>query len=401
MLRVTEHAERTDTGRQRRGNEDGYLARSPLFAIADGMGGAQAGEVASKIAVETLAAGMPEGPGSVEERLRTLVAGANLRIHELSTSGDEYSGMGTTLTLMHAGESEITLAHVGDSRGYRWRDGSLERLTTDHTLVEELVRQGRLTPEEASGHPQRSVITRALGPERDVSADPLTVPARAGDVYLLSSDGLTDMVPEPRIGELLGAAADLTAAARSLVAAANDAGGRDNITVVLFRLGDAGAPAAADGGVTQVGAPALRAEDVRRALEQSASPAASPEPARVATEPRAPLSPSRRRRRRLPRPGFGTALILALVVTVAAGAYLASQAVYFVGPGREGFVTLYRGVPLELPGGIDLYQEVFVSGVADAQLTARQRGIVREQSLRSRSDADDWLRQLEQGSVGT
>lgn len=397
MLRVAEHAERSDTGRQRRGNEDGYLARAPLFAIADGMGGAQAGEVASKLAVEALAAGLPAGGGSVEERLRALVAGANLRIHELSTSGEEYSGMGTTLTLMHVGEGEITLAHVGDSRGYRLRDGRLERLTTDHTLVEELVRQGRLTPEEASGHPQRSVITRALGPERDVSADTLTFPARAGDVYLLSSDGLTDMVPEPRIGELLGAAPDLTAAARALVDAANDAGGRDNITVVLFRLEDAGPVAAADAGETQVGMPALRSEDVRRALEQAHDPA----PARAAAEPRVPLPARAQTRRRRRRPGFGTALILALVVTVLAGAYLASQAVYFVGPGREGFVTLYRGVPVELPGGVDLYQEVFVSGVSDAQLTPRQRRVVREQSLRSRSDADDWLRQLERGSVGT
>lgn len=407
MLRVAEHAERTDTGRQRRGNEDGYLARAPLFAIADGMGGAQAGEVASRVAVETLAAGMPEGPGSVEERLRTLVAGANLRIHELSTSGDEYSGMGTTLTLMHAGESEITLAHVGDSRGYRWREGRLERLTTDHTLVEELVRQGRLTPEEATGHPQRSVITRALGPEDDVSADTLTFPARAGDVYLLSSDGLTDMVPEPRIGELLAAAPDLTAAARALVDAANEAGGRDNITVVLFRLEDVepALPAGAgDSGETQVGMPALRSEDVRRALEQAPPPAGSgPTDRRGPAEARVPLPPraAAARRRRLPRPGFGTALILALVVTVLAGAYLASQAVYFVGPGREGFVTLYRGVPVELPGGVDLYQEVFVSGVSDAQLTPRQRAVVREQSLRSRSDADDWIKQLELGAAGT
>jgi len=406
VLRVAEHAERTDTGRQRRGNEDGYLARAPLFAIADGMGGAQAGEVASRIAVETLAAGLPEGSDTVEQRLRALVGDANLRIHELSTSGEEYSGMGTTLTLMYAGESEITLAHVGDSRGYRWRDERLERLTTDHTLVEELVRQGRLTPEEASGHPQRSVITRALGPELEVSADTLTFPARAGDVYLLSSDGLTDMVPERRIGELLGAAPDLAAAARSLVDEANRAGGRDNITVVLFRLEDAAASASPDPGKTQVGMPALRSEDVRRALEQAPQQSARPQGlARAAAEPRTPLPPraagGTRRRRRLRRPGLGTALVLALIVTMLAGAYLASQAVYFVGPGREGFVTLYRGVPVELPAGIDLYQEVFVSGVSDAQLTPRQREVVREQSLRSRSDADDWLGQLERGAVGT
>ena len=145
MLRVAEHAERTDTGRQRRANEDAYHARAPLFAVADGMGGAQAGEVASGTAVDALAAGVPDGAGTVEERLGRVVQQANERIHALSVADEDRAGMGTTLTA----------AYVGDSRCYRLRDGALERLTTDHSLVEELVRQGRLSPEEAEEHPQR------------------------------------------------------------------------------------------------------------------------------------------------------------------------------------------------------------------------------------------------------
>ncbi len=397
MLRVAEHAERTDTGLQRRANEDAYHARSPLFAVADGMGGAQAGEVASGAAVDALAAGVPDGSGSVEERLARVVQQANERIHALSVADEDRAGMGTTLTAAYVGEGEVTLVHVGDSRCYRRRDGALERLTTDHSLVEELVRQGRLSPQEAEEHPQRSIITRALGPEAVVQPDALTVPARAGDVYLLCSDGLTSMVPEARIAAVLADAQTLREAAAELVAQANAAGGRDNITVVLFRLEDAGGTAADAVDATRVGVPALKTEDVQRALAAATAPAGA--------ERRDPLpprpAPAARRRRRLPKPGFGTALILALVVTVLAGGYLASQAVYFVGPGEDGFVTLYRGVPVDLPAGIALYQEVYVSGVSDAQLTTGQRDTIAEQSLRSREDADDYVRQLERGSVGT
>ena len=404
MLRVAEHAERTDTGRQRRANEDAYHARAPLFAVADGMGGAQAGEVASGTAVDALAAGVPDGAGTVEERLGRVVQQANERIHALSVADEDRAGMGTTLTAAYVGDGDVTLVHVGDSRCYRLRDGALERLTTDHSLVEELVRQGRLSPEEAEEHPQRSIITRALGPEAVVTPDALTVPARAGDVYLLCSDGLTSMVNEARIGEVLVDASTLRDAAAALVAQANEAGGRDNITVVLFRLEDTGGggPDAAD--ATQVGAAPLKAEDVQRAL-RDAPPAAPSAAATSGAARHDPLPPrtaqAPRRRRRIPKPGFGTALIVALVITVLAGGYLASQAVYFVGPGQDGFVTLYRGVPVELPAGLALYQEVYVSGVSDAQLTARQRTTIAEQSLRSREDADDYVRQLERGSVGT
>ena len=147
--------------------------------------------------------------------------------------------MGTTLTAVYVAPQEVAIAHVGDSRAYCLRDGELTRLTDDHSLVDELMRQGKITPEEAAEHPQRSVITRALGPEPAVEIDTRTYSARAGDVYLLCSDGLTTMVPEPRLRELLLEHQSLRDAGEALITAANEAGGRDNITVVLFRLEDA------------------------------------------------------------------------------------------------------------------------------------------------------------------
>ena len=197
MLRVSEHVERTDKGRQRKANEDAYFARSPLFAVADGMGGAQAGEVASGLAVEVLEEGLPDGPGSVEERLAERVREANRRINELSRADDQRAGMGTTLTAVYVGETELTVVHVGDSRLYRLRDGRFERLTDDHSLVEELVRQGRLTPQEADEHPQRSIITRALGPEAGVEPDSRTWPAAATTSPSFSSASRTSSRPTP------------------------------------------------------------------------------------------------------------------------------------------------------------------------------------------------------------
>jgi serine/threonine protein phosphatase PrpC len=397
MLRVAEHFERSDTGRQRRGNEDAYFARAPLFAVADGMGGAQAGEVASRLAVEVLEQGLPEGSGSIEDRLRARVREANARINAVGQADDQRAGMGTTLTVAHVGEDELTVAHVGDSRLYRLRDGAFERLTDDHTLVDELVRQGKLTPQEADEHPQRSIITRALGPETGVEADSRTWPARAGDVYLICSDGLTSMVEETRVGELVAGAPSLAAAGRALIEAANEAGGRDNITVVLFRLEEVGGAAAADpdesqataehqpvgGGGTAVAAPATTTTDtVARRAPRAPRTAAAP----------------RRRRRRLRLP-VGGILVLFLVSCVLLGGYYASQTVYFVGASNDGFVTVYRGLPYDLPAGIDLYSVNYESGVPVDDLTAAQRRTITEHKLRSKDDAQDLVRQLETGEL--
>src|SRR5580700_9091273 len=242
MLRVAEHYAITDTGLQRRANEDSMLARSPLFVVADGMGGARAGEVASRLAIESFQHGL-EDTTDAEGSLAAHAQAANVSIHERSQADAEHAGMGTTLTAVYVGAEEVAIAHVGDSRAYCLRDGALLRLTDDHSLVDELVRQGRLTPEEAVEHPQRSVITRALGPEGTVDVDTRTFRARAGDVYLLCSDGLTTMVEEAQLAAVLLAHPRLSDAGEALIAAANEAGGRDNITVVLLRLEEVGAPA--------------------------------------------------------------------------------------------------------------------------------------------------------------
>lgn len=381
MLRVAEHFERTDTGRQRRGNEDNLHARSPLFAVADGMGGAQAGEVASRIAVEVLEQGLPSSGGSVEERLRARVAEANTRINAHAHADDQRAGMGTTLTAAYVGEDELTVVHVGDSRLYRLRDGTLDRLTEDHSLVEELVRQGKLTPEEADEHPQRSIITRALGPEADVEVDSHTWPARAGDVYLICSDGLTSMVTEARVGELLTDSPSLAAAGRALIDAANDAGGRDNITVVLFRLEEVGA------GVN----------DGQRTTEHQVVPA--PVTRRAPRAARAEPAPERRRRR-LHVP-VGKILVLFLVGCVAVSAYFASQTVYFIGVSPNGFVAVYRGLPYDLPAGLDLYTINYESGVPADALTPAQRRTVTEHKWRAKDDAEDVVRQLETGELAS
>jgi serine/threonine protein phosphatase PrpC len=232
----------TDVGRARSGNEDSYFCGRTVFAVADGLGGHQGGEVASAAAVEPLAA--LDGrefaePGEAAEALAAAIREGNAAILERAAGDPGLWGMGTTVTAAAlAGERHLQLAHVGDSRAYLLRDGSLEQLTTDHTVVGELVRRGRLTPEQAAIHPERSILTRAVGLDPRVPVDtPDPVGLRDGDQVLLCSDGLTEAVDDDRIAELLSAGADGEAACRSLIDAANGAGGPDNITVVLLRAG--------------------------------------------------------------------------------------------------------------------------------------------------------------------
>jgi PPM family protein phosphatase len=295
MLRIAEQWYASDLGRQRQGNEDNFFVRAPLFVVADGMGGAQAGEVASEIAVRSFDEDLPNG--SRAEALVRVIEEANKRIHDRARSDESLHGMGTTTTAAYVDDDEVVIAHVGDSRAYLLRGGELIRLTKDHSLVGELVARGKLTEEQAEQHPQRSVITRALGPEAEVQVDIDIFPAKAGDLFLLCSDGLTSMVHEPELRPFFEQAESLEELGKRLIDAANAAGGRDNITVILFRLEEVGSPAAAGAaeaeegetseydtfkgeavreprqGVTRaesdtrVGADALRAGDVADAVE--------------------------------------------------------------------------------------------------------------------------------------
>jgi protein phosphatase len=400
MLRVAEYQAFTDTGQRRRHNEDAYYARTPVFVVADGMGGAQAGEVASRAAVDTFADGLPDGGGSPEQRLAELVRRANERIHAMSRQDEARAGMGTTITVAHVGEHEVAVAHVGDSRAYRLRDGALERLTEDHSLVEEMRRRGQLTDEEADDHPQRSIITRALGPEPDVVVDTHSWKAEAGDVFLLCSDGLTSMVGEAQLAEVLRRAPTLEQAGRELVRAANAAGGADNITVVLFRLEEVGRggeePETADHETLDAERPPQAAGGValREATATRRRAPRAPGGRRGVPVLPAPLTARRRRARR--RMTIAVVVFALVVFPVVFGAWIASQAVYFIGTNEQGFVTMYRGLPYELPGGLDLYTENYVTGV---HLSAIEDPVLRRRlvghELRSRDDAGDLLRQLE------
>jgi len=240
---ITHIGHGTDTGKKRRRNEDEYVVSPPLFAIADGMGGAQAGELASSLAAgavrddETVS-------GSGERRVTELIQEANRRVYQRSNQDASASGMGTTMTVALVEDGAVVFGHVGDSRAYLIRDRRLEQLTEDHSLVAELVRSGKLSPEEAETHPQRSVITRALGTDPDVDVDTFSIPTQAGDLFMLCSDGLTSMVEDEAILEAAEKHRDdLQAAVKALIRAANKGGGEDNITVVLFEIGDgAGEP---------------------------------------------------------------------------------------------------------------------------------------------------------------
>jgi serine/threonine protein phosphatase PrpC len=408
VLRVAEQYAGTDTGRARRANEDSHLARAPLFVVADGMGGAQAGEVASRIAVESFEGGL-RATSEPEAALAQLTREANARIHELSHSHAEQAGMGTTLTAVYVGERDVSIAHVGDSRAYRLRAGELLRLTEDHSLVDELLRQGRLTPEEALEHPQRSVITRALGPEGFVEVDTRSYSAQDGDVYLLCSDGLTTMVPEPRLAELLLAHESLRDAGEALIAAANEAGGRDNITVLLLRVEelDVSTPPPTEESPAALPVPSqapLSSGTAQATRERVANPTGAdlqpaPEGPVVARRPRRAVQRGDGRRRRRVRRAGVVAVTLAVLAVIGAGAYVALQSVYFIGTNERGLVTVFRGVPYKLPGSIALYSSDYVSGVGASTLTAQRRHTLLDHSLRSEANAASLVRGLELGQV--
>jgi serine/threonine protein phosphatase PrpC len=233
---VVDHAALTDVGRQREGNEDSMLVRPPLFAVADGMGGAQAGEVASGMAVDALGDVAPE-PDDAEEALVEAITDANRQIHERAQEDPSLTGMGTTMTACLVHDGKVTIGHVGDSRAYRLRQGELAQVTDDHSLVAELERHGKLTAAEARVHPQRSMILRALGVAADVEVDTYCFEGREDDVFMLCTDGLSGLVHDTVIAEVLESARTLEAAAGKLIDLANLSGGPDNITTVLFRLG--------------------------------------------------------------------------------------------------------------------------------------------------------------------
>ncbi len=409
MLHVVEHAEFTDTGRQRRANEDALFSRAPLFAVADGMGGANAGEIASRTAIDVIGLGVEDG--IVRSRLVELIRRANRAVHEAQHADEDLSGMGTTATVAHVGEEALTVAHVGDSRAYLFRAGTLRRLTEDHSLVEEMRRQGKLTAEEAANHPQRSIITRALGPDSSVEVDVREFRLERGDVVLLCSDGLTSMIPEERVGEIIRGNQRLDTAGRALIAAANAAGGRDNITVVLFRVGDTDEPAlepdeqdttigpavvaVVDDEDTAPGQP-LDSAEVRAAAQAAAAGTPALAQPIEARDPRkkAKTPPSRRKAKTV----AATIAVTFTVGIIALSGWVASRVVYFIGS-SNGYVAIYQGVPYDLPFGIELYKPIYESGVPVSSLDAARQERLFDHQLRSGDDAQDLIRAVERDEL--
>ncbi len=405
-LRIVEHVGRTDVGRQRSVNEDSLVLAPPFFAVADGMGGAKAGEVASAMAAETFE-GEADSGEPAEAQLTRILREANRRIYELAVSDDSHRGMGTTVTAAKVTGDEISLGHVGDSRAYRLRDGELEQLTRDHSLVAELERSGQITPEAAEHHPQRSIITRALGPEPEVQVDTYTLAGRDGDLFLICSDGLTSMISDDELGSILRSSDSLEEAAESLVRAANQSGGKDNITVVMFRLGN-GDAATEIPKEDETIAGQLKATEVHEpAFDETTEPHPvaqltdlPPDATIVAPRLARPAPPPARRRRgaRL-KTAAKTLFALAILAAVGTGLYALSRQVYFIGTNDAGLVTLYRGVPYELPFGIDLYEQQYASGVPARAIPGTRRKRVLDHEWRGREDAEDLLRTLERGQL--
>ncbi len=358
----------TDVGRVRDGNEDALLDqanRLGLVAVADGMGGHRAGEVASATALEALRAAVANG-----RSLRDAIEGANDAVLEKSESDQELHGMGTTLTAgMLGSDGYLTVGHVGDSRAYLVRDGQLSQITNDHSLVEEMVRGGELTPEQAEVHPQRSIITRALGIDPQVEVDEYPLELQPGDRVLLCSDGLTSMVRPEEIANILGRERDPKRAAQLLVDAANAAGGEDNITAVI---------------VEAVEVP----EDE---VEVEVAPAPGPDE----TSEGPAVKPKRRTGRTLLR----VLLWVLPILVVLAVAFLAvgwyARNTYFVGVDR-GRVTVFQGVK----GGLlwwDATVERRTTIDTGALTQAQQEDVKDGKKFSSRSGADAYVARLRQG----
>jgi serine/threonine protein phosphatase PrpC len=345
---------RTDIGRARERNEDSYLVREPLFAVADGMGGHLGGEVASSMAIEALET-LDRSDGLMQALVEEIQK-ANRRVLERGQGDPALRGMGTTLTVLVAEGDKAHVAHVGDSRAYLLRDGSLKQLTEDHTLVQRMVAEGRISPEEAGRHPQRSILTRVIGVDEEVPVEQLTLDVHGGDRLLLCTDGLTGMIGEERIQDVLETEPDPQAASDRLVEEANRAGGEDNITVVVVDFESEGGKTASHpspGGTqpTVIASPG----DGRGATAAAPSAPSStdltgvhrvpPSGAEVSAEP--PPPPHRRRRWR--RVVLWILVLLVLLGGAAVGARMYIDRQWYVGV-SEGRVAIYNGVPTEVLG---------------------------------------------------
>jgi serine/threonine protein phosphatase PrpC len=406
----------THTGRVRTSNEDSYLVGDAVFAVADGMGGHQAGEIASDAALEPLRAldipSMTE-PAAVGDALATAVQQANTLVVERAQGDPSLEGMGTTLTAIAIREGRLHLAHVGDSRAYLLRENEkISQLTTDHTLVERLIQEGRLSRDEAATHPQRNVITRAIGHEATVEVEVLPpIMLQDGDQILLCSDGLSGPVDDERISSILAGTTDGEAAVNALLAEANAAGGPDNITAVLLRIGDRSQDAqtvsvekgaSSTQQITLLGKPdpngtAQISDDADTAEVEEESWAETIE--RLGTP--ADTSTQARPRGRLAATVLALLMVVAVVVV---GGWLVMSRSYYVSS-HEGMLAIYQGAPQEIAGlsvARVLPEEITTTPVTEFP-DFRRRAIENGFSAQSLADArrivEDLQAQLRQNQI--
>jgi serine/threonine protein phosphatase PrpC len=364
----------------RRHNEDRSLARPAVLAVADGMGGALAGEVAAQVAVEAVAAlAAPVTADDVRQALQE----ANRTIRRMAAEDPDKAGMGTTLTTALLADDRLDVVHVGDSRAYLWRDGELRQLTEDHSVVAELVRRGSLSAEDAEHHPHRNVITRALGAEPDVVADTVSEALRDGDVVLLCSDGLSSYVPERDIAAALAAAGSLREAAAALVERANAAGGTDNVTVVLARAGRAPAEGGGTAEATLPGAEEAAPRTAEMRVLGGVHGHAGMEHDGPAARPPRVLEPVPRRRSRV----RGSLVGVAVVLVAAAGilAWVASRN-YTLEEAPDGTVRVMHGLPVSV-AGLDLEAPWQNTGVPAAAVRAEQPDVFASSWTQGQGDA--------------
>ena len=383
----------TDVGMVRSNNEDSLLVASPVFAVADGMGGHAGGEVASNIAVATLKAAFDGGDNShTRDALAEAVRRANEAIYERASTDPGLRGMGTTLTAValvdEDGDDVLAVVQVGDSRAYRMRDGELEQLTDDHNVAEEMVRIGRITPDEATVHPHRHMLTRALGIQPDVEVDCFGVTPFAGDRYLLASDGLMNEVDDAEIARTLRRLHDPDDAAQELVHLARTGGGRDNITVVVVDVVDDDDRAAKASAA--VAAAPIQSRPVEREIADPAPPPAPPPPP-PAKEPR----PSRFT--------LKTVVFLFLLIAVGGGALAAigfyARGGYHVGI-DDGEVVIFQG----RAGGLLWFDPTLKerTGLAEADVPPAYIADVREgKQFSSLPDAGHYVFNLKDAAAAT
>jgi PPM family protein phosphatase len=398
---------KSDVGRVREGNEDSYLVDEPIFVVADGMGGHLAGDVASSTAVEVIESSSKSADAGNPDSLAVLLRDANKAIYEKAREDDRLRGMGTTCTLLMIRDTKGHVAHVGDSRAYLLRDGELSQLTEDHSLVGRMVKEGRLSAEEAESHPQRSIITRALGVDSDVEVDLLSLDLREQDRILLCSDGLTSMVANERIREILERTSDPQRAANELVALANDAGGEDNITVVLVDISSSSAPPPPVTEEASRPEPKVGTGDgagPRTAPEgdtvigmESAAAARADTPTPVGAEVIEGESDAPKR-----RPWGRRVIVPVVVLALLVGAgYAALQYVldnsFFVAVNDNDLVTIYRGLPdPDEFLGLSLNEVEEETSLEVSELPAFQRDDIRDsKKFSSLDDARAYVERLE------